>query len=139
MGTEPPDDGAILYEGSPQAAQGRYIVTLYKTAEAVARDVAEVAADLARAYGGTVLTVYRSAIFGFAGEFDPAAAHRLLRDPAVEAMEADRYIQMKRLSWPERSRSAGGDHEAAVSFRHSDPGAGEQGAGLEGPHDDHGK
>ncbi|WP_037780124.1 S8 family peptidase [Kitasatospora purpeofusca] len=77
--------------GGPIA--GRYLVVLADDTApgATAPDtaVASVADRLAHTYGGTVRTVFDTALHGFAAEMTPAQAHRVASDRAVASVEQD--------------------------------------------------
>ncbi|MFE2110721.1 S8 family serine peptidase [Kitasatospora sp. NPDC059463] len=85
-------EGVVQGEGSPAAVPGSYLVVLEPGA-AKAGSVADGAASLARAYGGTVRRSYDAALRGFSADLTVRQARRLAADPSVAIVSQNRRVR----------------------------------------------
>ncbi|MFE7190422.1 S8 family serine peptidase [Kitasatospora sp. NPDC057541] len=85
-------EGVVQGEGSPSAVPGSYLVVLKPTA-AKGSSVADGAAALARAYGGTVHRSYDAALRGFSAGLTGKQARRLAADPSVALVSQNRRVR----------------------------------------------
>ncbi|MFF7457127.1 S8 family serine peptidase [Kitasatospora sp. NPDC008115] len=85
-------EGVVQGEGSPAAVPGSYLVVINPTA-AKAGSVADGAAALARAYGGTVRRSYDAALRGFSADLTAKQARRLAADPSVALVSQNRRVR----------------------------------------------
>ncbi|MEU8261182.1 S8 family serine peptidase [Micromonospora sp. NPDC048999] len=90
--------GDIRYASSPDAISGSYLVVLKSDVVGSANSlgartaVPGRAAGLAKHYGGTVGTVWSSALTGYSAKMSTNQARRLAADPAVAYVEQDRVV-----------------------------------------------
>jgi subtilisin family serine protease len=78
---------AFLHAG--RAVPGQYLIVLKDEAAAAE----EVAAEMSKAHGGSVLHTYRHAVKGFAARLSRTAALELSRDPRVRWVEEDGEVE----------------------------------------------
>lgn len=90
--------GDVRYASAPDAISGSYLVVLKSDTVGAANSLAartavpDRAAGLAKRYGGSVGTVWTSALTGYSAKLSPAQARRLAADPAVAYVEQDRVV-----------------------------------------------
>lgn len=90
--------GDVRYASAPDAIAGSYLVVLKgdtvgaANSHAARTAVPDRAAGLAKRYGGSVGTVWTSALTGYSTKLSPAQARRLAADPAVAYVEQDRVV-----------------------------------------------
>ncbi|GHJ55845.1 hypothetical protein Nm8I071_51520 [Nonomuraea sp. TT08I-71] len=90
--------GDVRYASAPDAIGGSYLVVLKSDTVGAANSLAartavpDRAAGLAKRYGGSVGTVWTSALTGYSAKLSPAQARRLAADPAVAYVEQDRVV-----------------------------------------------
>ncbi|PSK67092.1 Aqualysin-1 [Micromonospora sp. MH33] len=90
--------GDVRYASAPDAISGSYLVVLKSDTVGAANSltartaVPDRAAGLAKRYGGSVGTVWSSALTGYSAKLSPAQARRLAADPAVAYVEQDRVV-----------------------------------------------
>lgn len=90
--------GEVRYAGAADAVSGSYVVVLKGDAVGSANSLAartavpDRAAGLAKRYGGSVGTVWTSALTGYSAKMSAAQARRLAADPAVAYVEQDRVV-----------------------------------------------
>ncbi|GGR69531.1 hypothetical protein GCM10010169_11260 [Micromonospora fulviviridis] len=91
--------GDVRYASAPDAISGSYLVVLKSDTVGAANSltartaVPDRAAGLAKRYGGSVGTVWSSALTGYSAKLSPAQARRLADDPAVAYVEQDRVVR----------------------------------------------
>ncbi|MEU3456000.1 S8 family serine peptidase [Micromonospora sp. NPDC006766] len=90
--------GDIRYASSPDAISGSYLVVLKTDVVGSANSLSARTAvpgranGLAKRYGGTVGTVWSSALTGYSAKMSTNQARRLAADPSVAYVEQDRVI-----------------------------------------------
>ncbi|MEU6075411.1 S8 family peptidase [Micromonospora sp. NPDC047074] len=99
--------GEIRYAGSATAVDGSYLVVLRDGAVGATAGtrraidaVPDLAAGLARRYGGSVTRVYGAALNGFAARLTESAAKRLAGHPDVAYVEQDRTVTANAVQRP---------------------------------------
>ncbi|MEU9507177.1 S8 family peptidase [Micromonospora sp. NPDC048170] len=99
--------GQIQHAGSATAVDGSYVVVLRDGAVGAAAGtrraadtVPDLAAGLARRYGGSVTQVYGAALNGFAIRLAESAAERLAAHPDVAYLEQDRTVTSNAVQRP---------------------------------------
>ena len=84
--------GVVLRPAGAEVVPGRYVVALRQQTAAAA--VGAVAGRLTRRFGGQVLSVYASALRGFALAATASAARRIAADPRVASVEVDQRVRL---------------------------------------------
>jgi subtilisin family serine protease len=87
-----PTAGQVRPAAGGTAVPGSYIVVLQNTARRI--PPAQVAADLARQYGGSVRYTYTAALQGFAVRMSAASATRLAADSRVSSVSEDATVSL---------------------------------------------